>query len=123
MHCWPECPVRENIIIFPTIKWRQVQEHVLDILFVDYSGQRTRLGCHPAAPAEPEPLIALKRLSQCNGQSTGCAFAGDVGNRAAVRNNYEARQRSAPTRSLLETESTLPPDQAYLTHLPLPLAA
>src|ERR1700738_5163745 len=103
MHCWPECPVRENIIIFPTIKWRQVQEHVLDILYVDYSGQRTRLGCHHAAPAEPEPLIALKRLSQCNGQSTGCAFAGDVGNRDAVRNNYEARQRSAPTRSLLET--------------------
>jgi hypothetical protein len=45
----------------------------------------------------------LKRLSQCNGQSTGSAFAGDVGNRDAVRNNYEARQRSAPTRSLLET--------------------
>src|SRR5580704_18522813 len=85
MHCWPECPVCETIIIFPTIKWRQVQEHVLDIFFVDYSGQRIRLGCHPAAPAEPEPLIALKRLSQCNGQSTRCAFAGDVGNRDAVR--------------------------------------
>jgi hypothetical protein len=41
MYCWPECPVRETIIIFPTIKWRQVQEHVLDIFFVDYSGQRT----------------------------------------------------------------------------------
>src|SRR6478736_4884286 len=116
MHCWPECPVRETIIIFPTIKWRQVQEHVLDILFVDYSGQRTRLGCHPAAPAEPEPLIALKRLSQCNGQSTGCAFAGDVGNRTPLetttRRGKEALQhgpslkRRAPYHSIKPTYMT-----------------
>jgi hypothetical protein len=51
------------------------------------------MGSYLAAPAEPETLIGLKRLSQCNGQASSGPFAGGVGNRYAIRNNDEARQK------------------------------
>src|SRR5688572_14618815 len=92
MHGWPECPIGKTIVIFLTIKRCQVHKHVLDTPFVNYSRLGTRLGSYPATPAEPEPLIGLERLSQCNGQTSGSPFAGGVGNRYAVRNNDEARQ-------------------------------
>src|ERR1700730_3102706 len=100
MHRWPKCPIGETTIVFLTVKRRQVHEHVLNIPFVNYSRLGSRMGSHLAAPAEPETLIGLKRLSQCNGQASSGPFAGGVGNRYAVRNNDEARQRSAPRWSL-----------------------
>src|SRR5437899_12917959 len=102
MHRWPKCPIGETIIVFPTVKRREIHEHVLNIAFVDQSGVGSRMGSYLAAPAEPETLIGLKRLSQCNGQASSGPFAGGVGNRYAVRNNDEARQRSAPRRSLAQ---------------------
>src|SRR6516162_2849738 len=100
MHRWPECPIGKAIIVFLTIKRRQVHERVLHTPFVDYSGLGTGLGSYPAGPAEPNPVIGLKRLSQCNGQASCCTFAGGVRNRYAVGNNHKARQRSAPKTAL-----------------------
>src|SRR5258708_3315429 len=102
MHRWPECPIGETIIVFLTVERGQVHERILNIAFVDHSGLGSRMGSYPAAPAEPETLIGLKRLSQCNGQSSSGPFAGGVGNRYAVRNNDEARQRCAPRRALAQ---------------------
>src|ERR1700736_3007884 len=97
---WPECPIGETIVVFLTVKRRQVHERGLNIPFVDHSG----LGCsavpYLAEPAEPETFIGLKRLSQCNGQASSGPFTCGVGNRYTVRNNDEARQRSAPRRFL-----------------------
>src|SRR5436190_23779546 len=96
MHRWPECPVGEAMIVFLTIKRRQVHEHVSNIPFAHYSGLRTRLGNYLAAPSEPEPLIGLKGLPQCDDQTACCSFCGRIGHRYTVRDNDEARQRSAP---------------------------
>src|SRR5262245_53366289 len=108
MHRGPECPIGEAIIVFLTIKRRQVHKHVLDISFADYSELRARLGSNPAAPAEPKSLIGLKCLSQCNGQATGCSLGRGVRNGYTVRNNNEARQRSAPTHFLVKRRSPMP---------------
>src|SRR6266446_4562368 len=94
VHRWPERAIRKTIIVFPTVKRCQIHEHVLNIPFVDHSGLGSRMGGYLAAPAQPETLIGLKRLSQCNGQASSGPFAGGVGNRYAVRYNDEARQRS-----------------------------
>src|SRR6266849_1204447 len=96
MHRWPKCPIGETIIIFLTVKRREIHKHVLNIPFFDHSGPGSRMGSYLTAPAEPETLIGLKRLSQCNSQASSGPFAGGVGNRYAVRYNDEARQRSAP---------------------------
>src|SRR5436190_13308227 len=95
MHRRPQRPVGKTRIVFLTIKRGEVEEHIMDVSFVDYSGLRTRLGNNPAAPSEPQPLIGLKGLSQCNGQAAGCSFVGRIGNRYTVRNNDEARQRTS----------------------------
>src|SRR6202023_405152 len=84
------CPIGETIIVFLTIERREVDQHVLNIPFVDHSGRGRRIG-YLAAPAEPETLIVLKRLSQCDGHASSSPFTGGVGNRYAVRNNGEPR--------------------------------
>src|ERR1700730_15843069 len=100
VHCWLECPIGETIVVFLTVKRRQVHERVLNIPFVDHSGLGCRMSSYLTAPAEPETFIGLTRLSQCNGQASSGPFTCGVGNRYTVRNNDEARQRSAPRRFL-----------------------
>src|SRR5882757_4119443 len=81
MHRWPESPVGETIIVFLTVKRRQVHERILNTPSADHSGLGSRVRSHLAAPAEPESVIGLKRLSQCNGQTSRSPSAGSVGNR------------------------------------------
>ena len=96
VHRWPERPIGETIIVLLTIERRQVHQRVLNPPFVDHSGLGCRLGRYLAAPTEPETLIGLKCLSQCNGQAPRGSFARGIGNRYPVRNDdeFEAKKRS-----------------------------
>ena len=98
VHRWPERPIGETIIVLLTIKRRQVHQRVLNPPFVDHSGLGCRLGSYLAAPTEPEALIGLKCLSQCNGQAARGSFVRGIGKRYPVRDDDETRQRSAPRR-------------------------
>ena len=98
VHRWPERPIGKTIIVLLTIERRQVHQRVLNPPFVHHSGLGCRLGSYLAAPTEPETLIGLKCLSQCNGQAPRGSFARGIRNRYPVRNHDESRQRSAPRR-------------------------
>ena len=98
VHRGPERPIGKTIIVFLTIERRQVHQRVLNPPFVHHSGLGCGLGSYLAAPTEPEALIGLKCLSQCNGQAPRGSLARGIRNRYPVRNDDESRQRSAPRR-------------------------